>query len=69
MNAISQVDERFSEDCLTLNIWTKPQMGEGKKAVLVWIPGGGYIAGSSSAATYNGAKFVDQEDVVMVSIK
>lgn len=25
----------ISEDCLTLNIWTKPQVGESKKAVLV----------------------------------
>jgi hypothetical protein len=30
-----------SEDCLYLNIWTKPQIGEKKKAVLVWIYGGG----------------------------
>ena len=31
----------FSEDCLTLNIWTKPQTGEKSKAVFVWIHGGG----------------------------
>jgi carboxylesterase type B len=30
-----------SEDCLTLNLWTKPQAGEKKKAVLAWIYGGG----------------------------
>lgn len=27
------------EDCLTLNVWTKPQTGEVKKAVMVWILG------------------------------
>lgn len=26
-----------SEDCLTLNVWTKPQAGEAKKAVLVCL--------------------------------
>lgn len=26
------------EDCLTLNIWTKPQTGDDKKAVLVSTP-------------------------------
>jgi Carboxylesterase family len=31
----------FNEDCLTLNVWTKPQIGEQKKAVMVWIYGGG----------------------------
>ena len=29
-----------SEDCLTLNVWTKPQVGEKKMAVLAWIYGG-----------------------------
>ncbi|KAK0728899.1 Alpha/Beta hydrolase protein [Lasiosphaeria miniovina] len=32
-----------SEDCLTLNIWTKPQTGEAEKAVLLFIYGGGYV--------------------------
>ena len=31
----------LSEDCLTLNVWTKPQMGEKAKAVLLFIHGGG----------------------------
>jgi hypothetical protein len=29
------------EDCLYLNIWSKPQTGEKKKAVMIWIYGGG----------------------------
>lgn len=36
----------MSEDCLTLNIWTKPQTGESKKAVLAWIHGGGFVSGN-----------------------
>ncbi|KAK3081148.1 hypothetical protein LTS18_009762 [Coniosporium uncinatum] len=38
---LTQVGNTFDEDCLTLNIWTKPQTGERAKAVLFWIYGGG----------------------------
>lgn len=31
----------MGEDCLTLNVWTKPQAGERAKAVLFFIHGGG----------------------------
>ena len=44
MQVLASLDEQgnsFGEDCLTLNIWTKPQTGEKSKAVLLWIFGGG----------------------------
>ncbi|CAG8950196.1 hypothetical protein HYFRA_00008433 [Hymenoscyphus fraxineus] len=63
----TQPRSRFDEDCLTLNVWTKPQTGEAKKAVLVWIYGGGFNSGSSSIALYDGANLADQEDVIVVS--
>ncbi|KAK7190823.1 hypothetical protein DPSP01_007907 [Paraphaeosphaeria sporulosa] len=66
-NAIAQVNETFSEDCLTLNIWSK-NVGQGRRTgVLLFVPGGGYVAGSANAKTYDGAKFVDQEDIVVVT--
>jgi carboxylesterase type B len=34
-SVLSQVGHVQDEDCLTANIWTKPQTGEKKKAVLV----------------------------------
>ena len=40
-NGTSQVGHTFSEDCLSVNVWTEPQCGEKKKAVLLWIYGGG----------------------------
>ncbi|RDL30432.1 Carboxylic ester hydrolase [Venustampulla echinocandica] len=57
-----------SEDCLTLNVWTKPQFGEQGKAVLLWIYGGGDTIGSSSNPIYDGQYIADQEDVIVVTI-
>ena len=41
LDALALNNDAQSEDCLTVNIWTKPQTGEAKKAVLFWIYGGG----------------------------
>ena len=59
----------MSEDCLTLNVWTKPQVGEAKKAVLVWIYGGGYIAGVTNVPYNYGQRLAEEGDVVVVSFK
>lgn len=58
------------EDCLTLNVWTKPQAGEGeeKKAVLVFIHGGSFISGSSRVPVYNGQHIAGNQDVVLVTL-
>lgn len=66
---LSNSNAKFSEDCLYLNVWTKPQAGDAKKAVLVWFYGGGFSSGSSSIPAYNGANIVEQEDVIVVSLK
>ena len=34
-------NKNYSDDCLGINIWTKPQTGEKAKAVLLWVHGGG----------------------------
>ncbi|AEO59337.1 hypothetical protein MYCTH_51856 [Thermothelomyces thermophilus ATCC 42464] len=57
-----------SEDCLTLNVWTKPQTSEKRKPVMVYIHGGSFVSGSSAVPAYNGQFFADQEDVVLVTI-
>lgn len=59
----------LSEDCLTLNVWTKRQVGELPKAVIVWIHGGSYRTGSSKFPIYNGKHIADQDDVVVVTLK
>lgn len=67
-NEWNQIGDKFSEDCLTLNVWTKPQTGDARKAVLVWLYGGGFFTGSTSVPLYNGRVFADEQDVVVVSV-
>ena len=55
-----------SEDCLTLNIWTAGQEGAALP-VIVWVYGGGWIAGGSSAPVYDGAA-VARHGAVFVSV-
>lgn len=59
----------YSEDCLHLNVWSKPQSGESRKAVMVNIHGGAFSGGTSSMPLLNGAALADHEDVVVVSLK
>ncbi len=55
------------EDCLVLNVWT-PALDRGKRPVMVWFHGGGWNAGSASAATFNGVNLVNRGDVVLVGV-
>ncbi|HEX5462496.1 MAG TPA: carboxylesterase family protein [Steroidobacteraceae bacterium] len=54
-----------SEDCLYLNIWTPAADVRRRLPVLVWVPGGGFVSGSGSAAVYNGASLAAQGIVVV----
>ncbi len=58
---------RYAEDCLYLNVST-PAADGGKRAVLVWIHGGGYRTGQGSIPWYNGTAFNKNGDIVVVSI-
>ncbi|KAM3072155.1 hypothetical protein ACMFMG_008612 [Clarireedia jacksonii] len=67
LGATTAPDVVYSEDCLYLNIWTKPQTGEAKKAVMVYLYGGGFSSGSSSLSVYNGATLAEKQDVIVVN--
>lgn len=56
-----------NEDCLYLNIWTPQWTPAALKPVMVWIPGGGNFAGSSSDPQTEGAQLA-RHDVVVVTI-
>ena len=61
-------DPPFSEDCLSLNIWTPAAAKPGAKLpVALWIHGGGMVQGASSEPIYNGSHLAKQ-GVVFVSI-
>lgn len=67
LESLGQTHDTLNEDCLFLNVWSKPQPGSSQKPVLVWIYGGGFNSGGSSIDVYNGQYFADTEDVVVVS--
>ncbi len=56
----------WSEDCLTLNIWT-PGLDLSRRPVLVWIHGGGFVSGSGASILYEGAALAARGDLVVVT--
>ena len=63
---------KVSEDCLYLNVFTPrlPSKGKTNKLlpVIFWIHGGDYQFGSGGIPLYDGAAFVNEHDVVFVTI-
>jgi len=60
-------DKGPSEDCLYLNIWLPKHHGPGKLPVMVWIFGGGFIAGSTSEARQDGGNLA-RKGMIVVSV-
>jgi para-nitrobenzyl esterase len=59
--------EPISEDCLYLNVWTGAKSANEKRAVLVWIYGGGFSSGGSAVPIYDGEAMA-KKGIVFVSI-
>jgi para-nitrobenzyl esterase len=57
-----------SEDCLYLNVFTPGIRPSALRPVMVWLHGGGFDAGSSSAITFEGGGLVRRGDVVVVTL-
>jgi len=60
-------DGSGTEDCLHLNVWT-PNLGGGKRPVMVWFHGGGFSAGSANWNMYNGGNLAAKQEVVVVTV-
>lgn len=56
-----------SEDCLYLNVWTPAKSAAEKLPVLVWIHGGGFVAGAPAEKLYHG-EWLANKGVVFVSV-
>ena len=59
--------EVSSEDCLYLNVWIADWPSTSRKAVMVWIPGGGNFAGGGTDAVFDGESLA-RHGVVLVTI-
>jgi para-nitrobenzyl esterase len=59
-------DNGPSEDCLYLNVWTPSLSKNARLPVMVWIYGGGFVAGSSSEPRQDGEALA-HKGVVVVS--
>ena len=54
-----------NEDCLTLNVWSKATRTDEARPVMVWIHGGGLVAGSSARLT---GRLLAEKGAVVVSM-
>jgi len=60
-------EQRSSEDCLFLNIWTAAKSTRERRPVMVWIHGGSFTGGSTASSIFDGTRLA-QEGVVLVSV-
>lgn len=56
-----------SEDCLNLNVWTPAKNKRARLPVMVWIFGGGFVAGATSEPRQDGV-YLAHKGVVVVSM-
>jgi para-nitrobenzyl esterase len=65
---LSFSDLPISENCLVLNVWTPRVHDHGKRAVMVWLHGGGFFLGSGGDKYYEGSNLAAKNDVVVVTL-
>ncbi|PHH66071.1 hypothetical protein CDD81_596 [Ophiocordyceps australis] len=61
---------KHSEDCLTLNIWSKATQGAhgSKKPVFVFFHGGAFAAGNTNSPFYNGKYLANAQNLVVITV-
>lgn len=56
------------EDCLRVNVWTPEVNGSANRPVMVWMHGGGFLAGSGhDLLSYDGENLARRHDAVVVT--
>lgn len=63
----TKAEEATGENCLCLNVWT-PGADTARRPVMVYIHGGEYSHGSSTAPITDGARLARRQDVVVVTV-
>jgi para-nitrobenzyl esterase len=58
-------DDVSSEDCLFVNVWTPEWPTKSRKAVMVWIVGGGNFSNGSGGPVYDGQRLARRGLVVV----
>jgi para-nitrobenzyl esterase len=64
----SRGEDRVSEDCLFLNVFTPALRDKAKRPVMFYIHGGAYNNGSGSSPLYDGVRLCKRGDVVVVTV-
>lgn len=62
-----KLDIPEGEDCLYVNVLTPAKKTDEKLPVMVWMHGGGYMAGSGNESMFNNLK-LPQHDIVLVNV-
>lgn len=62
------IERPQSEDCLFLNLWASSPTTRAQLPVMVWLHGGGFVAGSGASHLYDGTRLADRENVVVVTL-
>ncbi len=70
LSGLSGAPDRLteSEDCLTVNIWTRGLKDGGKRPIMVWYHGGGFGYGSANTPRLDGGNLAALYDVVVVTV-
>ncbi len=59
-------EKNQSEDAFTVNVWTPTT--EGKRPVLFWLHGGGFMTGGGCLPWHNGSELSKRGDIVVVTV-
>ena len=66
INAFDSIDTLpQSEDCLVLNIWTQAVRDGGKRPVMVWLHGGGFINGTAAGKMFDGTALARRGNILV----
>jgi para-nitrobenzyl esterase len=69
LDGLTEQNPVNSEDCLQVHVWT-PAIGRGeRRAVMVWLHGGGFGSGSPNWPIYDGRNLAAKQGVVVVGVK